>query len=233
MVYRWLRALARLLVALLMRVEVVGKENFPKEGPYILVVNHLSVFDTVVLLAVCPHTIRAFAAAKHRRNPIYAPLLAAAGSIWVRRGEMDRQALRGALEVLRRGEVLGLAPEGTRARGTYALQPGKTGAAYLATRADVPILPVGLTGTEKVKECFPRLRRARVRVVVGKPFRLPESGRVRGQKLREYTDMIMYRIAALLPPEYRGVYSQLPDPSPASARTEGRSSASRAAEGRA
>jgi len=210
-VYRLLRAVVRLLLPLLMRIEVIGKENFPDKGPYILVVNHLSVFDAVVLLAVCPHIIRAFAAAKHRRNPIYAPLLAAAGSIWVRRGEVDRQALRGALEVLRRGEVLGLAPEGTRARGTYALQRGKTGAAYLATRADVPLLPVGLTGTEKVKEYLPRLRRAHVRVVVGRPFRLPQSGQVRGPKLYQYTDMIMYRIAALLPPEYRGIYSQLPE----------------------
>jgi len=221
-VYRLLRAIVRLLLPLLMRIEVIGKENFPAKGPYILVVNHLSVFDAVVLFAVCPYTIRAFAAAKHRRNPIYAPLLAAVGSIWVRRGEVDRQALRGALEVLRRGEVLGLAPEGTRARGTYALQKGKTGAAYLATRADVPILPVGLTGTEKVKECLPRLRRAHVRVVVGKPFRLPESGRVRGPKLHEYTDLIMYRIAALLPPEYRGAYSQPPEQSASSSDQMGR-----------
>ena len=205
-----LKAVVRLLLPLLIRLEVEGRENFPEKGPYILVTNHLSVFDTPILLVVCPHTIRAFAAAKHRRNPVYAPLLAMAGSIWVRRGEVDREALRNALEVLRRGEVLGLAPEGTRARGVYALQKGKTGAAYLATRADVPIVPVGVTGTEKVKENFPRLRRTKVRVVIGEPFRLPESGRVRGPKLHEYTDMIMRRIAALLPPEYRGVYAQPP-----------------------
>lgn len=204
--YEFLRKLVRALFPLLVRVQIRGQENFPPSGPYILATNHLSVFDLPLLLMVCPHTVRAFAASKHRRNPFYALLLTAAGSIWVRRGEIDREALQGAFAVLRRGEVLGIAPEGTRARQVYALQPGKTGAAYIATRADVPIVPVGLTGTEKIKQNLPRLRRTDVTVNIGEPFRLPESGRVRGPKLDEYTDLIMRRIAALLPPEYRGVY---------------------------
>jgi len=205
--YRIIRAILNVLLNLIIRREYVGLENLPDEPPYILVLNHLSIFDSPVLLTLCPHTIRAFAADKHKRNPVYAPLLAVMGSIWVRRGEVDRKALREALDVLKRGEVLGMAPEGTRARGTYALQAGKTGAAYLATRAGVPIVPVGLAGTELVKRNLPRLRRTRVRAVVGKPFRLPESGRVRGQVLHEYTDLIMHRIAELLPEEYRGVYA--------------------------
>lgn len=204
--YAVLRRLVRCLFPLLVRIQVTGQENFPPSGPYILATNHLSAFDSPLLMMVCPHTVRAFAASKHRRNPFYFVVLSAAGSIWVRRGEIDREALRGAFEVLKRGEVLGIAPEGTRARKVYALQPGKTGAAYIATRADVPIVPVGLTGTEKIKQNLPRLRRTDVTVTIGEPFRLPESGRVRGPKLDEYTDLIMRRIAVLLPPEYRGVY---------------------------
>jgi len=204
---RILKPVVRALFPLLARLEVVGRENFPQEGPYLLVTNHLAVFDTPLLLIVCPHEIRALAAAKHRRNPVYASLLTMGGSIWVRRGEVDRQALQGAVALLQRGGVLGMAPEGTRARKVYALQRGKTGAAYLATRTGAPIVPVGLTGTEKIKRNFPRLKRTDVRVVVGKPFRLPEKGRVRGPRLVEYTDMIMRRIAALLPEEYRGVYA--------------------------
>jgi 1-acyl-sn-glycerol-3-phosphate acyltransferase len=206
LLFRILRPIVNFLLYLLTRREYVGLENIP-EPPYILVTNHLAVFDSPLLLTVCPHKIRAFAAAKHKRNPFYALLLTVMGSIWVRRGEVDRQALKEALDVLERGEVLGMAPEGTRARGPYALQEGKVGAAYLATRTEVPIVPVGLTGTEKIKRNLPRLRRTPVRVVVGKPFRLPESGRVRGQKLREYTDLIMRHIAELLPEEYRGVYA--------------------------
>jgi 1-acyl-sn-glycerol-3-phosphate acyltransferase len=204
--YHVIRAIVNVLVNLFIRREYVGLENFP-EPPYIVAINHLSVFDTPVLLTVCPHKIRALTAAKHKRNPIYAPLLVIMGSIWVRRGEVDRRALREALDVLKQGGVMGLAPEGTRARGTYALQEAKTGTAYLATRANVPIVPVGLAGTEQIKDNLPRLRRTYVRAVVGEPFRLPENGRVRGQKLHEYTDLIMHRIAELLPEEYRGVYA--------------------------
>jgi len=201
-----LRAIINVLLSLISHREYVGLENIPAKPPYIMVINHLAVFDAPLMLTVCPHTIRAFAAAKHKRNPLYALVLIMAGSIWVRRGEVDRKALREALDVLKRGEALGMAPEGTRARGPYALQKGKTGPAYLATRAGVPLVPVGLTGTEQIKSNLPRLRRTHICVVVGKPFRLPESGRVRGQKLREYTDFIMHRIAELLPEEYRGVY---------------------------
>lgn len=211
MTYKFLRTLATVISKLTTRREYVGLDNIPDEPPYILVTNHLSVFDLPVLLLMCPHTIRAFAASKHKRNPIYAPILESAGTIWVQRGEVDRQALREALDVLGRGEVLGLAPEGTRSQETNALQEGKAGAAYLAARAKVPLVPVGITGTEEIKHTLWPLRRPRVRVVVGEPFRLPEHGRVRGQRLQEYTDLIMYRIAELLPEEYRGVYRKLPD----------------------
>lgn len=209
--FRIVRAAFDALFYLVIRREYVGLENIPDEPPYILVTNHLSLLDTPVLLTICRHTTRALVAAKYRRNPLYASLLALMGTVWVHRGKVDRGALQGALDALNRGQVLGLAPEGTRARacthGAYALQRGKTGAAYLATRADVPIVPVALTGTEKIKQNLPRLRRTPVRIVVGKPFRLPESGRVRGEKLRQYTDLIMHRIAELLPEEYRGVYA--------------------------
>jgi 1-acyl-sn-glycerol-3-phosphate acyltransferase len=204
---RFARVVINVLFYLIARREVIGLENLP-EPPYILVTNHLAMFDVPLLATVCPHAIRAFAAAKHKSNPFYAWILTGAGAIWVRRGEIDRQALRQALDLLRKeGEVLGMAPEGTRARGVYALQKGKTGAAYLATRADALLVPVGITGTEKIKESLPHLRRADVRVIIGKPFRLPESGRVKGAKLDEYTDLIMRRIAELLPEEYRGVYA--------------------------
>jgi len=204
--YRTARAIVDVLLHLIVRREYVGLENFPSQPPYIIVTNHLSVFDPPLLLPLCRHVTRAFAAVKHRSNPVYAPLLTMMGSIWVRRGEVDRQALRGALDVLERGEVLGMAPEGTRATDTYALQKGKTGAAYLASRTGVPIVPVGVAGTDKIRHNLPRLRRTHVRVVVGEPFRLPK-GRARGKRLDEYTDLIMRRIAELLPEEYRGVYA--------------------------
>jgi 1-acyl-sn-glycerol-3-phosphate acyltransferase len=202
-----LRIVAFIVARFTSRLELIGVQNLPDRPPYLLVTNHLSALDTPLLLHVLPHTIRPFVASKHRSNPLYGPLLEAGGAVWVRRGEIDRQALREALAVLARGEVLGVAPEGTRARESHALQEGKAGAAYLATRADVPILPVAIVGTEKIKDSLLRLRRARVVITFGKPFRLPETGHVRSQKLHEYTDLIMQRIAELLPEAYRGVYA--------------------------
>jgi 1-acyl-sn-glycerol-3-phosphate acyltransferase len=204
--YAILRVVARAIASLTTRLEVEGLERLPDGPPYILVTNHLSVFDLPLLLFVLPHRIRAFAASKHRSNPLYGPLLEIADTIWVRRGEIDRQALRKAMAVLERGEAVGVAPEGTRSKETHALQRAKAGAAYIATRADVPIVPAGITGTEKISHGLRRLRRPRVRIIFGEPFRLPEAGHVRSQKLQEYTDLIMHRIAALLPEVYRGVY---------------------------
>lgn len=206
MTYRILRVIAFIIARLPSRLELVGFENLPAKPPYLLVTNHLSAFDLPLLLFVLPHKIRAFAASKHRANPLFGPILEAADTVWVRRGEVDRQALRKALAILERGEALGVAPEGTRARESHALQEGKAGAAYIATRADATIVPVGIAGTEKIAHNLLRLRRTPVRMEFGAPFRLPEAGHVRSQKLKEYTDLIMHRIAELLPEAYRGVY---------------------------
>jgi len=203
--YRLLHTGFEALFQLILQREVVGAENFP-EPPYILATNHISALDTPILLTVCPHIIRAFAAQKHKRNPVFAPILYMAGTIWVRRGEIDRQSLREAIGVLERGEVLGIAPEGTRSRATHALLEGKMGTAYLATRANVPIVPIALTGTQHWKHNLVRLRRTCVRAVVGIPIRLPADTHARSEQLSEYTQLIMSRIAELLPEEYQGAY---------------------------
>jgi 1-acyl-sn-glycerol-3-phosphate acyltransferase len=203
-----MRAIAIVVAKITTRAEVIGRDNIPSNPPYLLATNHLSAFDIPLLSSVFPHAVRALAAIEHRSNPLYAPILEASGAIWVRRGEVDRHALRESLAVLERGEVLGVAPEGTRADESHALQEGKAGAAYVATRADVPIVPVGIAGTEKIKSGLVRLRRPRVRVAIGEPFRLPESGHVRSEKLHEFTEIIMRRIAELLPEQYRGVYAK-------------------------
>jgi 1-acyl-sn-glycerol-3-phosphate acyltransferase len=207
LMYRVLHIIAVLLTRLTTRSTVEGAENIPSRPPYILVTNHLSAFDIPLLAATFPHPVRALAAIEHRANPLYAPILVASGAIWVRREQVDRRALREALAVLERGEVLGIAPEGTRADTSHALQEGKAGVAYIATRANVPIVPVGIAGTEKIKGSLLRFHRPEVCVSIGAPFRLPESGHVRSQKLHQYTDLIMHRIAELLPEEYRGVYT--------------------------
>jgi len=134
--------------------------------------------------------------------------MASVGAIFIVRGEVDRRALRKAMEVLQQGKVLGIAPDGTRSK-TGALQRGRGGAAYIACLTGVPLVPVGVIGIEKALRELRRLRRPQVRVVIGHPFTLPSLPCQAGGKsepLKEYTTQIMHRIAELLPEEYRGVY---------------------------
>ena len=155
-----------------------------------------------------PRRLYPLAADKWRRKPVIGQLVASVGAISIRRGEVDRRALRRAVEALEQGKVLGIAPEGTRSK-TGALQEGRAGAAYLACLTGVPLLPVGVIGVEKVLGRLRRLRRPQVRVVIGRSFTLPpllSKAGSRSKCLREYTTQIMLRIAELLPEEYRGVY---------------------------
>jgi 1-acyl-sn-glycerol-3-phosphate acyltransferase len=128
------------------------------------------------------------------------------GAIWLRRGESDRAALKAALAVLARGGILGIAPEGRRSP-TRSLGPGKPGPAFLAARARVPIVPIGLVNTDRLAPALVRFERVTLQVRIGKPFSLPplERHNVKEQLQRD-TDLIMCHIAALLPPRYRGVY---------------------------
>lgn len=204
----WLeRLIARALLGLLTQWEVTGLERVPRQGPFIVITNHLSMVDPPALMAALPCRITALAASKYIRHP-FGFLLGSADVIFVRRGQVDRKALRQALAALASGKVLGIAPEGTRSK-TGALQRGKPGVAYLALRTNVPILPVAITGTERVFRDLLHLRRAHVRLVVGQPFRLtqPEDA---DRPLQALTDEMMQRLAGLLPPEYRGVYGNMP-----------------------
>ncbi len=203
--YFFIRSIVNVLFTILTRRQVVGLENVPERGPYLVITNHLSAFDPPLIMATLPVQITVFAASTHRHDFLFGEMMDRLGAIWVRRGEVDRQALRAALEVLEAGHVVGLAPEGTRSK-TGALQAGKVGAAYLATRANVPLLPLALTGTETIGPLLKRLRRASLTVTIGKPFRLPVSGRVGSAELQACTDYIMRVLADMLPEKYRGVY---------------------------
>ncbi|MGQ0600727.1 MAG: lysophospholipid acyltransferase family protein [Anaerolineales bacterium] len=208
-VYWFLHSFFRFLGRLLLKQEIHGLENVPASGPYLIVVNHLSIADPPIVFMNIPQQLVMFAADKWKRVFGIRQLAEAAGAIWVARGEADLSAIKSALAVLRMGRPMGLAPEGTRSL-TGQLQPGKTGAAYLADRTGVPIVPIGISGTEKFTANLRRLRRTPVRMVVGRPFMLPPNGRAKAETLEAHTTTIMCHIAALLPPEYRGVYADEP-----------------------
>lgn len=208
-VYWLVHQVFRFLGWLLLKQEVVGLENIPVSGPFLIVVNHLSIADPPMIFMNVKQQLVMFAADKWKRLLGIRQLAETVGVIWVARGEADLSAIKSALAVLKSGRAMGLAPEGTRSR-TGQLQLGKTGAAYLADRAGVPIVPIAISGTEKLTECLRQLRRTPVRMAIGHPFTLPPNGRAKGEVLEDYTTTIMCRIAALLPPEYRGVYAEHP-----------------------
>ena len=205
--YRVIRGVIHFLLQLLARLEVEGLEHIPVQGPYLLVTNHLHWLDAPVVMAVYPHRARVFAAEKWESNWILGPLFRSLDAIFVRRGEVDRKALRQALAVLEGGGVLGLAPEGTRSK-TGAMQRGRSGAAYMAYRTRVKVVPVVAWGQKKVFPSLWRLRRARVRVVFAPPFEPPPvEGKASAAQVHAFAEEIMFRLAALLPAEYRGVYA--------------------------
>jgi 1-acyl-sn-glycerol-3-phosphate acyltransferase len=204
-IYYFVRSVVSGLFTVLTRRQISGLGNIPEHGPYILICNHLAYLDPPLVMATLPTPVTVFAASTHRNDFFAGELMDQLGAIWVRRGEVDRQALRTAMAVLESGGVVGMAPEGTRSK-TGALQAGKVGVAYLATRANVPLLPIVVTGTETALQTLKRFRRPVLTVTIGPLFRLPASGRVGTKELEVYTDQIMRRLAGMLPEKYRGVY---------------------------
>ncbi len=202
--YRSLRIIMRFLLFLLTDYKVSGRHNVPQRGPLMITSNHLSAIDLPAVMPVIPGEVTVFAAQKHSHG-LHGLIMRSVYVIFVRRGEADRQALRQALRILENGGMLGLAPEGTRSPSKTLIR-AKPGAAYLAVRSGATILPIGITGTETVLREWRHFRRPKIRVAVGKPYKLnaPDEGRPDFQALG---DEMMLHIAELLPPDYRGVYA--------------------------
>ena len=211
MIKRFMRWFFNLLGRLLVRFDVEGTENLPAQGPYILTTNHLSIFDVALVFAwLGNEDTSGWAAEKWQKHPIAGPLLRLGGGVFIQRGEVDRGALKAAVQWLRAGKIWGMAPEGTRSPDA-TMKRGKTGVAYLADSSGALIVPMGMVGAEKILSALKRLRRQHVKLRIGKPFKLPPLDEEnRAASLRANTDEVMCRIGALLPEEYRGVYADHP-----------------------
>jgi 1-acyl-sn-glycerol-3-phosphate acyltransferase len=192
-----------------MRATIGGLENFPKQGPAIVVVNHLGDADAVLVMAALPITIEGMGKIELNDHWFVGPIFRAYGIIWVHRGRPDRKALRAALDGLAEGRMVALAPEG-RQSVIGGLEDGNEGAAFLALKSGAPIVPIAMTGTENqnIYGHMKRLKRAPVMLLVGKPFMLSPKGEKanRQETLREGTRQIMESLADLLPAAYRGKY---------------------------
>lgn len=212
MQYKTLRSLVRFFMKFIAEIEIHGLEKLPT-GNMIVAANHLGRLDTAVLFCLIDREdIIMPVAEKYKDHPLYGALGRAANAVWLNRFEADYSALRQILERMKQGGLFVIAPEGTRSK-TEALQEGKMGVAFLASKSGYPVVPVALTGTEdrRVVENLKHFRRTKITVTVADPLYITiPNGKGRDEAMRLATDEIMCRIAALLPEKYRGVYANHP-----------------------
>ena len=196
------------LAHILCRIDADQLARVPKDGPLIVVMNHVNFLEgPIVYTHLLPRRMTGFVKSENLGHPFFGTLLI---DLWegipLRRGEADTTAFRQALLALEAGRILAVAPEGARS-GHGRLQQGHPGIAFLALRSGVPVLPMACHGGEIIWDNIPRLRRTDFHVAVGQPFHVDTRGAKATRRARQQiADEIMYQVAALLPPAYRGVY---------------------------
>jgi 1-acyl-sn-glycerol-3-phosphate acyltransferase len=197
-----IRVLGQIFFAIVARVRLSGLENIPAAGPFIIASNHLSWFDVPLVPSYFSRPVIYMAKEEAFLGRI-GWLVRFMGAFPVKRGEADRQALRTADEQLKAGNIIVIFPEGTRSK-THTMAQGHSGLGMIALRSGAPVLPVAVTGSEKLLKKF----RPRVTVTYGQPMTLkPKGQKVTREDVDDTTAQVMHRIAEMLPPEYRGVYN--------------------------
>lgn len=211
LVRHFYQILCRLALKLLARVQVQGIENFPTRGPALIVTNHLGDADIPLGLAFLPVQPEVLAKTELRQFPFLGWIMQAYGAIWLHRGRPDRKALHIALRALTEGRFLAISPEGQESL-FGALEAGTGGAAYLAIKSRVPIVPVTFTGTEnrRVIQNLLHFQRQSFSLTIGPPFHIHASAGMH-QAIRQGTATIMRRLARQLPTKYQGVYTEQDD----------------------
>jgi 1-acyl-sn-glycerol-3-phosphate acyltransferase len=201
-----------IFVFLRLTCKIDGDEikSVPKQGPMILLINHINFLDTPVMYSYLqPRKLTALVKTETWDNPIMGALFSLWGGIPIQRGTIDRQAFKQVENALKDGFMVALAPEGTRS-GTGRLQEGHSGVVYLALRSGAPLLPLVFYGGENFWDNLRHFRKTDFHIRVGKPFYLNgDTARIARDLRQQMTTEIMYQIASLLPPEYRGEYDHL------------------------
>jgi 1-acyl-sn-glycerol-3-phosphate acyltransferase len=219
---RWLsrpfiRAVLRFIFHILSPVRVTGRKNVPRGKPYIVAINHVSLYEAPFIGAFWPEQLEVMGAVDVWSRPGQNILARMWGGIPVHRGEYDRALFDMVLAALAAGYPLLIAPEGERSH-VPGMQSAKPGIAYLAEQSGLPVIPVAIVGTtDDFWQKATKGKRPQLEMCIGKPVYLPPvegKGERRRESRQRNTDLVMRTIAGLLPEEYRGVYANsaiLPD----------------------
>jgi len=207
----FIRSLVRIIVALVAKVEIGGREYIPRQGGFVVATNHLGILDAALAFyALDQWDLFLPVAEKWEENGFLRWLGKYLNFIFVDRFHPDLKAMREMIRRMEEGQTLIIAPEGTRARDEKMAQ-AKAGVAYLAAKSGFPVIPVALAGTEDriLFDNLKRLRRTRVKLTGGPAFTIPPLPQEnREEFLAQWTDEIMCRIAAMLPEHNRGYYAE-------------------------
>lgn len=188
------------------RLSVAGQEAMPPYGPLLVASNHLSLNDAGTLVVALPRPVVFLAKKELWNKPLGRFYCNAVGAVPLDRERGGGEALRYALQALQQDKAILMFPEG-RISAAGGLQAGRTGLAWLALKTQAPILPVAIAGSEKFPSWRMPIPLARWQVTIGTPFTPPiVEGPITRPLLNAVTDMVMQRIAALLPENYRGIY---------------------------
>jgi 1-acyl-sn-glycerol-3-phosphate acyltransferase len=207
---RWFYYIARFFVRvgfnLGTHLVIKGRENVPRKGPLLIAANHLNLVDPPLVSVTIRRKTMFIAKEELFRHKFFGYFIGSFGAFPVDRSHGDIGAIRQALQVLTDEYALVIFPESHRSPNAQ-LQRGFSGAALIALRSGAPILPIGITGTERIKGKTWFFRRPRVTISIGKPFNLPPvKGKTDKAEMTRLTDLIMEHIADLLPEKYQGYY---------------------------
>jgi 1-acyl-sn-glycerol-3-phosphate acyltransferase len=206
-----LKTVFRFIFRLLGHVNITGKEYIPHGKPYVVAMNHVSIYDPPLVGAFWPEQLEIIGASDVFDKPGQGPILKAYGVIPVHRGDYDRVLFIKIISVIKAGFPLLIAPEGGRSHIT-AMRRGMPGIAYIIEQTHVPVVPVGIVGTtEDFWQRAKRGERPPLELRIGKPITLPEitvKGTEKHEARQRNADLVMNYLAGLLPEEYRGVYAE-------------------------
>lgn len=200
----------RVYFRLTLRLDAPDIQKIPAQGPLIVIANHTGQIEVPVLATLMqPRKITGWAKAEAYKNLLLRWVFWAWEIIPVRRGEADMSALKRALRAIEDGHIFGIAPEGTRNK-TGRLRRALPGTVILAVRSGAPVMPAVHWGGEVFLKNLRSFKRTDFHIRIGEPFKVNVDGvKVTAEIRQQIADEMMYRIAKLLPEEYRGEYSDL------------------------